>query len=76
MIQHEQQILYILSILHNQTKDLHYNGSNSFLFVDAAKLYQCKAKNFEVKDYVLCLGNIFKTLILPLILILLILTVF
>ena len=24
---------------------LHYNGSNSFLFVNAAKVYQVKAKN-------------------------------
>ena len=37
---------------------LHYNGSNSFLFVNAAKVYQFKAKNSEIKDYALCLGNI------------------
>ena len=36
---------------------LHYNGSNSFLFVNATKVYQFKAKNSEIKDYVLCLGN-------------------
>ena len=39
---------------------LHYNGSNSFLFVDATKIYQFKAKNSEIKDYALCLGNIAK----------------
>ena len=39
---------------------LHYNGSNSFLFVDATKVYQFKAKNSEIKDYALCLGNISK----------------
>ena len=39
---------------------LHYNGSNSFLFVNATKVYQFKAKNSEIKDYSLCLGNISK----------------
>ena len=36
---------------------LHYNGSNSFLFVNATKTYQFKAKDSEIKDYALCLGN-------------------
>ena len=39
---------------------LHYNGSNSFLFVNATKIYQFKAKDSEIKDYALCLGNISK----------------
>ena len=39
---------------------LHCNGSNSFLFVNATKVYQFKAKNSEIKDYALCLGNISK----------------
>ena len=39
---------------------LHYNGSNSFLFVNATKIYQFKAKDSEIKDYTLCLGNISK----------------
>ena len=38
----------------------HYNGSNSFLFVNATKIYQFKAKNSEIKVYALCLGNISK----------------
>ena len=37
---------------------LRNNGSNSFLFVNATKIYQFKAKDFEIKDYELCLGNI------------------
>ena len=41
---------------------LHYNGSNSFLFVNATKIYQFKAKDSEIKDYTLCLGNISKDL--------------
>ena len=35
-----------------------YNGSNSFLFVNATKIYQFKAKDYEIKRYPLCLGNI------------------
>ena len=30
---------------------LHYNRSNSFLFVNATKVYQFKAKELEIKDY-------------------------
>ena len=37
---------------------LHYNGSNSFLFVNPTKIYQFKAKNSEIKDYTLCLSYI------------------
>ena len=39
---------------------LHYNESSSFLFVNATKKYQFKAKDFEIKDYILCLSNISK----------------
>ena len=41
---------------------LHYSGSNSLLFVNAAKIYQVKAKNSERKYYALCLGNMSKDL--------------
>ena len=37
---------------------LHYNGSNSFLFVNGTKIHEFKAKDFEIKTYPLCLGNI------------------
>ena len=39
---------------------LHYNGSNSFLFVNVTKVCQFKAKELEIKDDALCLGNISK----------------
>ena len=39
---------------------LQYNGSNSFLFVNATKTYQFKAKHWEIKKYPLCLANISK----------------
>ena len=63
---------------------LHYNDSNSFLFVNATKIYQFKAKKSEIKDYTLCLGNIskdftinnMKKTVFLLILILLIQTIF
>ena len=38
---------------------LHYNGNNS-LFFNATKVYQFKAKDSEIKDYALCLGNVSK----------------
>ena len=41
---------------------LHYNGSKSFLFVNATKVCQLKAKNSGIKDYALCLVNISKNL--------------
>ena len=37
---------------------LHFNGSNSFLCVNATKTYQFKAKDSEIKKYPLCLGNV------------------
>ena len=39
---------------------LHFNDGNSFLFVNAKKIYQFKAKDSEIKKYPLCLGNISK----------------
>ena len=43
---------------------LYYNGSNSFLFVNATKIHQFKAKDSEIKDYTQYLGNISKMFIL------------
>ena len=37
---------------------MHYKESNSFLFVNATKIYQFKAKNSEIGKYPLRLGNI------------------
>ena len=50
-------------MLHNQQKTvsgMKYNKSNSFLFVNAVKMYIFKAKHSEVKPYPLCLSNILK----------------
>ena len=34
---------------------LHYNGSNSFIFANATKIYKFRAKDSEIKDYALYL---------------------
>ena len=39
---------------------LHYNGANSYLFVDGAKIYKFKAKDSEIVVGPVCLGNISK----------------
>ena len=39
---------------------LYYSGSNSFLFVNARKIYKFKEKYSKIKDNTLCLGNISK----------------
>ena len=39
---------------------LHYNGSISFFYVNALKIYQFKAKDSEIKPYPLCVGYISK----------------
>ena len=39
---------------------LHYNGSNSLLFVNATKTCQFKVKDSEIKDEALCLDNTLK----------------
>ena len=39
---------------------LYYNRINSFLFINATKIYQFKAKDSEIKDHTLRLHNISK----------------
>ena len=39
---------------------LHYNGANSYLFVNNIEFYKFKAKYFEIVATPLCLGNISK----------------
>ena len=39
---------------------LHYNGENSCLFVNGTEIYKFKAKNSEIVETPLCLGNISK----------------
>ena len=39
---------------------LHYNGANSYLFVNGTEIYKFKAKGSEIVAGPLCLGNISK----------------
>ena len=37
---------------------LHYNGANSYLFVNGTEIYKFKAKDSKIVAAPLCLGNI------------------
>ena len=39
---------------------LHYNGDNSYLFVNDTEIHKSKAKDSEIVTTPLCLGNISK----------------
>ena len=39
---------------------LHYNGANSYLFVNGTEIYEFKAKDSKIVATPLCLGNISK----------------
>ena len=39
---------------------LHYNGANSYLFVNGTEMYKFKAKDSKIVASGLCLGNISK----------------
>ena len=39
---------------------LHYNGANSYLFVNGTEIYKFKAKDSEIVATPLCLGSISK----------------
>ena len=39
---------------------MHYNGANSYLFVNGKEIVKFKAKDSEILSYSLCLGNISK----------------
>ena len=39
---------------------LHYNGANSYLFVNGTEIYKFKGKDSEIVAIPLCLGNISK----------------
>ena len=39
---------------------MHYNGANSYLFVNGTEIHKFKAKESEIVTSPLCLGNISK----------------
>ena len=63
MIPHNSRSKYPINFKQSGKRfvlSLHYYGSNSFLFVNATKIYKFKAKNSKTEDYALYLGNISK----------------
>ena len=55
--------LYSINFTKENTKfclSLHYNGANSYLFVNGTEIIKFKAKDSEITPYPLCLGNISK----------------
>ena len=55
--------LYSINFIKENTKfclSLHYNGANSYLFVNGTEIIKFKAKDSEITSYQLCLGNISK----------------
>ena len=57
------EILYSINFTENNKKfclSLHYNGANSYLFVNGTEIHKFKTKDSEVAATPLCLGNISK----------------
>ena len=55
--------LYSINFTKKNTKfrlSLHYNGPNSYLFVNGTEIHKFKAKDSKIVPYSLCLGNISK----------------
>ena len=58
-----EEEMYSINFAKKNTKfclRLHYNGANSYLFVNGAEIIKFKAKDSEILTYSLCLGNISK----------------
>ena len=56
-------LIYSISFTVTKKKfclNLHYNGANSYLFVNRTEIYKFKAKNSEIVLSPLCLKNISK----------------
>ena len=55
--------LYPINFTKENTKfclSLHYNGANSYLFVNGTEIINFKAKDSQISAYSMCLGNISK----------------
>ena len=55
--------MYSINFRKDQTKfclSLHYNGANSYLFVNGKEIHKFKAKGSQIAATPLCLGNISK----------------
>ena len=54
----EKCIQLILQSTIKNCLTLHYNGANSYLFVNSKEIHNIKAKDSEIVAIPLCLGNI------------------
>ena len=57
------EILYSINFTKNNKKfslSLHYNGANSYLFVNGTEIHTFKAKDSQIVASPLCTGNISK----------------
>ena len=55
--------MYLINFTKTKKKmclSLHYNGTNSYLFVYGKEIYEFKAKDSEIMATHVCLGNISK----------------
>ena len=55
--------MYLINYTEHNKKfclSLHYNGANSYLFVNGKEIHKFKAKDSEIVATPLCLGNISK----------------
>ena len=55
--------MYLINFTEHHKKfylSLHYNGANSYLFVNGKEIHKFKAKDSEIVATPLCLGNISK----------------
>ena len=55
--------LYSINFTKNNKKfclRLHYNGANSYLFINSTEIITFKVKDSEIIEYPLCLGDILK----------------
>ena len=53
--------MYSINFTENNKKfclSLHYNGANSYLFVNGTEIHKFKAKDSEIVASPLCLGNV------------------
>ena len=55
--------MYSINLTEDNKKfclSLRYNGENSYLFVNGTEIHKLKAKDSEILESLLCLGNISK----------------
>ena len=55
--------MYLINFTKESTKfclSLHYNGANSYLFINGTEIVRFNVKDSEITPYLLCLGNISK----------------